>query len=237
MQVNSFHLSQIERASSLWQKKKKKKDGGLRPCIDYHTIYINDILIYSRNPADHRCHSSFRVETLAGGSQTSVWPLLVTQYVSGHTQMCKDFSSAPLPRHHGTYLRVKFSHCPFLDRSHLSHLGENWTEDPRDWSLPEVILHKHSWSHYIPWTEYAQNSLCQATTGLKPFQCVFSFQLPLFPWSGEPLKVSDVNHWFQESKNVWGAVYVLCVFTGDYSLYITPQVSFSKKNIFQLTYM
>lgn len=91
--------------------------------ISYIISY--NILIYSRNPANHRCYSSLRVETLAGGSQTSVWPLPVTQYVSGHTQMCKDFPSAPSPRHHGTYLRVKFSHCPFLDRSHLSHLGAN----------------------------------------------------------------------------------------------------------------
>lgn len=57
-----------------------------------------------------------------------------------YTDMCKDVPSAPSPRYHGTYLRVKFSHCPFLERSHLSHLGANWAEYPGDWSLPEVIL-------------------------------------------------------------------------------------------------
>ncbi|KAL0154228.1 hypothetical protein M9458_050482 [Cirrhinus mrigala] len=31
---------------------------------------------------------------------------------------------------------------------------------------------QHSWSRFLPWAEYAQNSLHQDTTGLTPFQCV-----------------------------------------------------------------
>ncbi|KAI2646637.1 Transposon Ty3-I Gag-Pol polyprotein [Labeo rohita] len=30
---------------------------------------------------------------------------------------------------------------------------------------------QHSWSRFLPWAEYAQNSLHQDTTGLTPFQC------------------------------------------------------------------
>ncbi|KAK3541220.1 hypothetical protein QTP86_016808 [Hemibagrus guttatus] len=61
-----------------------------------------------------------------------------------------------------------------------------------------------SWSQYLGWAEYAQNSLHQPSTGLTPFQCVLGYQPPLFPWSGEPSDVPAVNHWFRESeKKVW----------------------------------
>lgn len=68
--------------------------------------------------------------------------------------------------------------------------------------------HQHTWSRYLPWAEYAQNSLRQSTTGLTPFQCVLGFQPPLFPWSGEPSEVPAVNYWFQESERVWDSAHV-----------------------------
>ncbi|KAI2647695.1 Transposon Tf2-11 polyprotein [Labeo rohita] len=45
---------------------------------------------------------------------------------------------------------------------------------------------QHSWSRFLPWAEYAQNSLRQDTAGLTPFQCVLCYQPPLFPWTKEP---------------------------------------------------
>ncbi len=37
---------------------------------------------------------------------------------------------------------------------------------------------QHSWNHFLPWAECAQNSLRQTTTGLTPFQCQFPSQPP-----------------------------------------------------------
>ncbi|KAI5615887.1 hypothetical protein C0J50_8736 [Silurus asotus] len=59
------------------------------------------------------------------------------------------------------------------------------------------------WCRFLPWAEYAQNSLHQDTTGLTPFQCVLGFQPPLFPWSDEPSDVPAVDYWFRESSRIW----------------------------------
>ncbi|KAK3525901.1 hypothetical protein QTP70_010956 [Hemibagrus guttatus] len=67
--------------------------------------------------------------------------------------------------------------------------------------------HQDSWSQYLGWAEYAQNSLHQPSTGLTPFQCVLGYQPPLFPWSGEPSDVPAVDHWFRESERVWGSAH------------------------------
>ncbi|KAK3525663.1 hypothetical protein QTP70_003228 [Hemibagrus guttatus] len=67
--------------------------------------------------------------------------------------------------------------------------------------------HQDSWSQYLGWDEYAQNSLRQPSTGLTPFQCVLGYQPPLFPWSGEPSDVPAVDHWFCESERVWDSAH------------------------------
>ncbi|KAI2647109.1 Transposon Tf2-9 polyprotein [Labeo rohita] len=66
---------------------------------------------------------------------------------------------------------------------------------------------QHSWSRFLPWAEYAQNSLRQDTTGLTPFQCVLAYQPPLFPWTEEPSNVPAVDHWFRESERVWDSAH------------------------------
>ncbi|KAL0188109.1 hypothetical protein M9458_015208, partial [Cirrhinus mrigala] len=53
---------------------------------------------------------------------------------------------------------------------------------------------QHSWSRFLLWAEYAQNSLRQDTTGLTPFQCVLGYQPQLFPWTEEPSIVPAVDH-------------------------------------------
>ncbi len=56
---------------------------------------------------------------------------------------------------------------------------------------------QHSWSRFLPWAEYAQNSLRQDTTRLTPFKCVLGHQPPLFLWTGEPSEVPDLDYWFR----------------------------------------
>ncbi|KAL0181744.1 hypothetical protein M9458_024150, partial [Cirrhinus mrigala] len=60
------------------------------------------------------------------------------------------------------------------------------------------------WSDFLPWAEYAQNSLTHSSTGLTPFQCVLGYQPPTFPWSGEPSMVPLVDDWINCSERVCG---------------------------------
>ncbi len=61
---------------------------------------------------------------------------------------------------------------------------------------------------FLPWTEYAQSSLRQNTTGLTPFQCILGYQSPLFPWTGEPSEVPAVDYWFRASEKVWDSAHI-----------------------------
>ena len=60
-----------------------------------------------------------------------------------------------------------------------------------------------SWSSWLPWAEYAHNTLQSSATGLSPFQCQFGFQPPLFPEQEIDAGVPSVHHHMQRCRRVW----------------------------------
>ncbi|KAK3510510.1 hypothetical protein QTP70_009135 [Hemibagrus guttatus] len=64
------------------------------------------------------------------------------------------------------------------------------------------------WSEFLPWAEFAQNSLIHSSTRLNPFQCVLGYQPPLFPWHGEPSDIPSVEEWYRLSQEVWERAHV-----------------------------
>ena len=57
-----------------------------------------------------------------------------------------------------------------------------------------------SWSQWLPWIEYAHNSLPSSSTGLSPFQCCLGYQPPLFP-TQEEVAVPSVQAFVR--RRVW----------------------------------
>lgn len=59
------------------------------------------------------------------------------------------------------------------------------------------------WSRFIPWEEYAQNSLHHSATNLTPFQCVLGYQLATFPWNTTITNSPAVDDWFKCNEEAW----------------------------------
>ena len=67
---------------------------------------------------------------------------------------------------------------------------------------------QNDWCRFLPWAEYAQNSLKHSSSGLTPFQCFLGFQPPLFPWNPCSTEVPAVEEWYSSSRNVWSSANV-----------------------------
>lgn len=76
------------------------------------------------------------------------------------------------------------------------------------YGLPENIV--TDWGHQF--TSRVLQEFCKQlyinVTGLTPFQCVQSYQPPLFPWTGESSTVAAVNEWIRRSERVWDSSHV-----------------------------
>ncbi|KAJ8002314.1 hypothetical protein DPEC_G00178590 [Dallia pectoralis] len=65
------------------------------------------------------------------------------------------------------------------------------------------------WAEFLPWAEYAQNSLRHSSTNLTPFQCVLGHQPVLAPWqqSQADTGVPAVDEWFRRAEATWDATH------------------------------
>lgn len=62
---------------------------------------------------------------------------------------------------------------------------------------------QNDWAEFLPWAEYAQNSLIHSTTKLTPFQCVLGYQPPLCPWDPTKSDIPVIDDWFRRAERVW----------------------------------
>ena len=63
--------------------------------------------------------------------------------------------------------------------------------------------HPVSWSSFLPWIEYAHNSLSCSATGMSPFMTCYGFQPPLFPAQEEEVAVPSVEEHLRRIREVW----------------------------------
>ncbi|XP_071342025.1 uncharacterized protein [Trachinotus anak] len=63
--------------------------------------------------------------------------------------------------------------------------------------------HPASWSAYLPWVEYAHNSLICSATGMSPFMAANGFQPPLFPAQEVEVAVPSVQAHLRRARQVW----------------------------------
>ncbi|KAK2885164.1 hypothetical protein Q8A73_021638 [Channa argus] len=60
-----------------------------------------------------------------------------------------------------------------------------------------------TWSSFIPWIEYAHNSLTSSATGLSPFMCSLGYQPPMFPNQETEIAVPSVNAHIRRCRRLW----------------------------------
>ncbi|KAK3538991.1 hypothetical protein QTP86_023598 [Hemibagrus guttatus] len=153
------------------------------------------------------------------------WPSLASD-VEGHVWACPTCAQArtsrqlleglleplPIPRRPWSHLSVDFL-TDLLDSGGYTAViiiiqAERLNQEI-GWFLRSYCSREQQrWSEFLPWAEYAQNSLIHSLTGLTPFQCILGYQPLLFPWSGEPSDIPAVEEWYQRSQEVWERAHV-----------------------------
>ncbi|XP_036003961.1 uncharacterized protein LOC110367566 [Fundulus heteroclitus] len=59
------------------------------------------------------------------------------------------------------------------------------------------------WSTFLPWVEYAHNSLVSTSTNHSPFEASLGYQPPLFPADEKQITVTSVAHHIRRCQQVW----------------------------------
>ena len=62
-----------------------------------------------------------------------------------------------------------------------------------------------SWSRFLPWVEYAHNSLTSSATGMSPFQVSLGYQPPMFSVQEVEASVSSPRDHLRRCRNTWHA--------------------------------
>lgn len=62
-----------------------------------------------------------------------------------------------------------------------------------------------TWSSFLPWVEYAHNSLVSSATGMSPFMVCLGFQPPLFPDQEQDVAVPSVQTHLNRCRRIWKA--------------------------------
>ena len=63
--------------------------------------------------------------------------------------------------------------------------------------------HPSTWSTYLPWVEYAHNTLVSSATGMSPFQCSLGYQPPLFSAQEPEVAVPSTRAHLRRCQRVW----------------------------------
>ncbi|KAJ8333220.1 hypothetical protein SKAU_G00421160 [Synaphobranchus kaupii] len=66
-----------------------------------------------------------------------------------------------------------------------------------------TVRNPASWSRFLPWVEYAHNSLKCASTGLSPFECSLGYQPPLLSAQEAEVAVPSVRSHLLRCKRMW----------------------------------
>ena len=60
-----------------------------------------------------------------------------------------------------------------------------------------------AWSLFLPWVEYAHNTLINSSTGLSPFMCSLGYQPPLLSNEEKQIAVPSVNAHIERCQRIW----------------------------------
>ena len=60
-----------------------------------------------------------------------------------------------------------------------------------------------AWSQYLPWVEYAHNTLVSSASGFSPFQVSLGYQPPLFPAQEREVAVSSASAHLRRCRRTW----------------------------------